>query len=79
MTFPPKRDDLSAYEQRFGERPGLPSGALIIWPEMASVGCPVVRFFQIVKTAHSRARTERTLVYGVDFGSPRAQECCGQA
>ena len=39
-------------------------GTLLILPGMASGGHPVVRFFQIVKDAHSRARTERTLLYG---------------
>ena len=39
-------------------------GTLLILPGMASGGHPVVRFFQIVKDAHSRARSEPTLLYG---------------
>jgi hypothetical protein len=39
------------------------SGVRVIWLRMASGWCPVVWCFQVVKTAQSRGRTERTLFY----------------
>jgi hypothetical protein len=56
-----KRDDISAYALRVGERPvchpaSVSSG--LGWPQAGVQWCGV---FQVVKTAQSRGRTERTL------------------
>jgi hypothetical protein len=51
---PPRRDDLSAYDPDIGERP-IYRPAEVRW-------CGV---FQVVKTAQSRGRTERTLLYRI--------------
>jgi hypothetical protein len=54
-----KRDDISAYALRIGERPPvIQCPCHLAW--MASGRCPV--FSQVVKTTQSRERTERTLL-----------------
>ena len=53
-----KRDDLYAYALGIGDRPVI----RVLWPRMASGRYPWCGVFQVVKTAQSRGRTERTLV-----------------
>jgi hypothetical protein len=79
-----KRDDLSAYEVRVGERPVFhPASASsgLGWPRAGVRWGGVSR---VVKTAQSRGRTGRTLFGHGDSCSPQArprgaQGCCGQA
>ena len=62
LVSPVKRDGISAYALRIGERPvyrpaSVSSG--LGWPRAGVRWCGV---FQVVKTAQSRGRTERTLL-----------------
>jgi hypothetical protein len=69
--FPAKRDDLSAYGLRIGERPVCPvslsSG--LGWPRAGVRRCGV---FQIVKTAQSRDALSAPCLW-VDFCSPQSR------
>jgi hypothetical protein len=76
-----KRDDNSAYATDWRTSrlsPGVSSGLA-----QRQAGVRWCGIFQVVKTAQSRERTERTLLTGLISalrGRPRgAQECCGQA
>jgi hypothetical protein len=68
-----KADDLSARE-----RPAVMQH-LILRLGTASGGCPVMRFSKLSKMLFQERALSAPCSIGVNFGSPRAQKCCGQA